>query len=427
MAGNWYQQFMPNLNGASIRDIIFTDSLNGYAVTSLRTAGDSAFILKTTNSGDNWNIKFIHNRAFVRIQFINANTGFTNAFTRIYKTTNAGENWNAINLPGIFGDDMFVLNSDTIWLAMSESLTGGVYFTGNGGTNWTPQFSGGNQNPNKIYMFNARIGFMSNNSASPNIYKTTNGGGSWTVNLSGENFYDMHFIDSLLGWKSSTASNLVDSSMKKTTNGGLSWTKQQLPTGPNLLQFGMSRFSCLNKDTIWGVGNNIFYPNSQVRGTILRTTNGGSNWLFQVPDTAIQIYNYYFINFVNKNKGWAYAVNSGIHTTNGGDPTWITGIQQISNEVPKQFRLFQNYPNPFNPKTTIKYQIANNKYQNKADVILKVFDVTGREITMLINQEQLSGTYQVDFSGAGYSSGVYFYSLIVDSKLIDTKRMVLVK
>ena len=126
----WYQQWLPDLSGASIRDITFTDSLNGYAVTNI--GGTSSYILKTTNGGDNWIVKFTHNQPYVRVMFINSSIGFTNAFTKIFKTTNAGENWNAINLPSIFGDDMFVLNEDTIWLAMSESLTGGVYRTTNG-------------------------------------------------------------------------------------------------------------------------------------------------------------------------------------------------------------------------------------------------------------------------------------------------------
>jgi hypothetical protein len=51
-AGGWTQQFMPNLNGAQIRDITFVDSLTGYAVTSI--GGSNSYILKTTNSGDNW-------------------------------------------------------------------------------------------------------------------------------------------------------------------------------------------------------------------------------------------------------------------------------------------------------------------------------------------------------------------------------------
>ncbi len=414
MVGNWYQQFMPNLNGASIKDITFTDSLNGYAVTSLRTAGDSSYILKTTDSGNNWSIKFMHNRAFVRVEFINANTGFTNAFTRIYKTTNSGENWTPINLPSIFGDDMFVLSEDTIWLAMSESLTGGVYFTSTGGTSWTPQLNLGSQNPVKIYMFNGSTGYIAKNTGSPYIRKTTNSGVNWDTIVNGRGFSDIFFVNTLTGWS-------AFDSVRKTTNGGINWQTQILPYGFGITTLYSTRFSNINSDTIWMGGGSITFPNSQSRGMLFRTTNSGNNWFYQIPDTSIHSGLYRNVQFVDKYKGWAYWSSGGIHTTNGDDTTFL-GIKQISSQIPKDYKLYQNYPNPFNPRTVIGYQLTFSSY-----VSIKVYDITGKEVFILVNQEQKTGTYQVDFPGYGFSSGVYFYSLIVDSKLIDTKKMILVK
>ncbi len=417
-AGGWTQQFMPDLGGATIRDITFIDSLTGYAVTNLRSSNDSAYILKTTNGGDNWSIKFMHDKAFVRVLFINANIGFTNAFTKIFKTTNGGDNWSVINLPSIFGDDIFVLNEDIIWLAMSESLTGGVHLTTNGGLNWDRQFSGGNQNPNKIYMYNARIGFISNSSASPNIYKTTNGGENWTVNVSGERFFDISFVDSLIGWRSSVVGNTI----YKTTNGGTNWFTQIIPNG-GIIITAIGKFSVLNRDTVWGVGGLVSFGSNGSRGILYRTTNGGNNWLFQLPDTSIHITGYTFVQFINRNTGWAYhSSQGGIHTVTGGDTNWLTEVQKISTEIPIQFKLYQNYPNPFNPRTIIKYELQITSY-----VKLAVYDIQGKEIMTLVNQKQNLGKYQVDFSGNGLSSGVYFYSLLVDNRLIDTKKMILLK
>src|SRR5207249_8526810 len=107
----------------------------------------------------------------------------------------------------------------------------------------------------------------------------------------------------------------------------------------------------------WGVGGSIVI-NSGVRGTLYHTTDGGINWKFQIPDTSIQISAYYYIQFTDNKHGWAYtlsATSGGIHTTNGGDTTFITGLKQISNNIPKVYKLYQNYPNPFNPTTNIKY------------------------------------------------------------------------
>ena len=433
MVGNWTQQFMPDLNGMPISDIFFLDSLTGWAVTNNNMPNDSGYILKTTNGGDNWIIKYKDRRDFSRIKFINQSTGFTCGGTGsgtpyFYRSTDGGNNWSAISTFGCaFWKDMSVLNKDTIWLVDDNSLCGGVFFTSTGGSSWTPQFTGGNQNPNKIYMFNARIGFMSNNSASPNIYKTENGGVSWNINLPGENFTDMFFIDSLNGWKCMPGFD-GDSSVKKTTNGGLIWTKQILPTGGIILTSQITKFSFINKDTIWGAGGQVFYGGGRFRGMLYRTTNGGNNWLFQIPDTSYGIAGFGKIQFINKNIGWAYtSYSGGIHTTTGGNDTFYTGLKQISYEVPNEFKLYQNYPNPFNPRTIIKYEINSKGKSEKAKIKLIIYDITGKELVTLVNQKQTAGTYQVDFSGTGYSSGVYFYSLIVDNKIIDTKKMVLVK
>ena len=411
----WYQQFMPNLNGASITDLTFTDSLNGYAVTNIGSS--NSYIVKTTDGGDNWSINFVNNQRFARIEFINANTGFTNAFTTIFKTTNAGNTWSPISLPGIFGDDMFVLNQDTIWLAMSESLTGGVFLTTNGGVSWVQQLNLGSANPSHIYMFNARIGFISpsTNNGTQYTRKTTNGGTTWDT-LINQGFVDIYFTDSLMGWRAR------GNNMYKTIDGGYNWITQILPYGGYFVNIGVYEFSNINADTIWGVGGWLQYPNFQSRGVLYRTTNGGSNWLFQIPDTTINIHQYVFNKFTNKLNGWAYAGFTGVHTVTGGGDTTYSGIKRMSSFIPDNFVLEQNYPNPFNPSTFIRFQI-----KRLADVRLVIYDVTGKEIKVLINQKQKGGVYEVSFEGSGYSSGVYFYSLIIDEKLIDTKKMILLK
>jgi|WetSurMetagenome_2_1015567.scaffolds.fasta_scaffold11706_3 hypothetical protein len=97
----------------------------------------------------------------------------------------------------------------------------------------------------------------------------------------------------------------------------------------------------------------------------------------------------------------------------------ITGI--ASNNEPVKYSLEQNYPNPFNPVTSINYQLARN-----SEVSLKVFDITGKEIAMLVNQKQNAGSYKVEWDASQFSSGVYFYKLIADT-FSETKKMILLK
>jgi photosystem II stability/assembly factor-like uncharacterized protein len=89
--------------------------------------------------------------------------------------------------------------------------------------------------------------------------------------------------------------------------------------------------------------------------------------------------------------------------------------------VPENFKLYQNYPNPFNPTTIITYDISLPGF-----VSLKLYDVTGREINTLINEQMDAGEYIYELNAAGLSSGIYFYSLTVGN-FIETKRMLLLK
>jgi hypothetical protein len=100
----------------------------------------------------------------------------------------------------------------------------------------------------------------------------------------------------------------------------------------------------------------------------------------------------------------------------------ITSIKVINSNVPDAFSLYQNYPNPFNPTTSIRFDI-----QKQSEVTLKIYDVMGREVATLINNETVTpGTKEVDFDASSLSSGIYFYTLsTVD--FTDTKKMMLLK
>jgi photosystem II stability/assembly factor-like uncharacterized protein len=411
----WYQQFMPNIGGKQIVDITFLDSLTGIAVAN-QYPSDSNYVLKTTNGGDNWQIIFRQYYPMQHIQFLNLNTGYACA-GYLYKTIDGGYSWNLINTSGISAGNMYVWNQDTIWLTDENSLVGGVFLTTNGGINWTPQLTIGNLNPDHIYMYNARIGFISRvNSGAPYIRRTTNGGQNWVVIVDNGSFSDMYFIDSLTGWR---AGGL----MYKTTDGGLNWDAETLPHGGNLITYTISRFSNANKDTIWGIGNSLGFPNNQYRGVIYRTTNSGMNWGFQLPDTSINIPIYFHIKFADNMKGWAYSgIYGGVHTLTGGDTVIYYGIQEKSSEIPKNFVLKQNYPNPFNPRTVIPYSLKSAGY-----VRIIAYDILGRAVQRLVDQKQSAGEYEVDFMGKFTATGVYFYRMTVDGNVIGTKKMLLLK
>ena len=97
------------------------------------------------------------------------------------------------------------------------------------------------------------------------------------------------------------------------------------------------------------------------------------------------------------------------------------GITPISTEMPEGFSLGQNYPNPFNPMTNIKIQMPKSGF-----VKLAVFDITGKEVAILVNEELNAGTYNIDFDARHLASGTYFYRMETDG-FTDVKKMIIVK
>jgi hypothetical protein len=89
-----------------------------------------------------------------------------------------------------------------------------------------------------------------------------------------------------------------------------------------------------------------------------------------------------------------------------GTKMYVTGVQTIKEGPVSDYALSQNYPNPFNPTTTIKYSIAKPGMVN-----IKVYDIVGREVATLVNQEQGSGSYQVTFDASKLASGLYIYRI----------------
>ena len=98
------------------------------------------------------------------------------------------------------------------------------------------------------------------------------------------------------------------------------------------------------------------------------------------------------------------------------------GINPQINNIPNDYYLFQNYPNPFNPETKISYEIPSD-----VNVTIKIFDVIGREVATLINNEfKKAGIYTVEWNASKYASGIYFYRLEA-GEYRNVRKMTLVK
>jgi len=102
-------------------------------------------------------------------------------------------------------------------------------------------------------------------------------------------------------------------------------------------------------------------------------------------------------------------------------PSSAAGIEINNLNVPEGFELYQNYPNPFNPSTTMSFTISDAHSTN-----LKVYDILGNEIAILVDEEKSAGSYSVVFIADQLSAGVYFYELQSGDN-VKTKKMLLLK
>ena len=131
----------------------------------------------------------------------------------------------------------------------------------------------------------------------------------------------------------------------------------------------------------------------------------------------------YQVGFANQQLGWILGDGGRIlNTTTGG----ISFIEEIELKQPSNFYLTQNYPNPFNPVTKIKFEIPGQARNDNTLVTLKIYDLLGREIATLINEEKPAGKYEVEFNATNLPSGIYFYR-IQAGDFIKTRKMVLLR
>jgi hypothetical protein len=175
-------------------------------------------------------------------------------------------------------------------------------------------------------------------------------------------------------------------------------------------------------------------------GQVDVSTNDGITW----SPTGEPVYDGIISNWVEENISLANYLSSEFKVrfqleSDGGvreDGWYVDDIGILIYTIPTsvhdnaetvtQFELEQNYPNPFNPSTKIKYSIPSNLKRETSNVSLKVYDVLGKIVATLVNEQKPAGAYEVEFDASNLSSGIYFYRLVSGS-YIQTKKLILLK
>jgi photosystem II stability/assembly factor-like uncharacterized protein len=370
-------------------------------------------ITYSTDRGTTWNnANYIATDYINTISMLNANTGFISGrWGRFAKTTDGGVTWDTSKtanpaLVPYFCNGVDFVNETTGWIVGGVAGIGGntkIWKTTNGGVNWVEQVSAYSGPVGvKISMVDANTGYMSHGAG---FQKTTNGGDNWILTTPPSTISTSYNPVKVLNANTVFTSS-SNSQVYCTTNGGTSWDSLNFPVKAGTL-FCTDWFDYNN-----GVAGGVI-------GVVGRTTNHGQTW--QIYNTGG--YTTMGVQMVHPDTIFAVSGNTygaQIFKYSKGP---VTGGFFYEHKVPTDYTLKQNYPNPFNPVTTIEFDLVK-----AGSVSLKIFDLSGREYSSEIrNLNLISGNYKMNFNGAGLSSGVYFYSLIVNGTNIATKRMMMIK
>lgn len=350
----------------------------------------------------------------------------------------------------------------------------GVYISTNNGNSWTQT----NLNNKGVLSFTLTADYIFAGTNISGVYLSSNNGISWI-----QTALDTHFVYSVAAIGSNVFAGTNGSGIYLSTNNGTTWTQTSLKNkeirclavsvnyilagandgvyfstnnGTNWIQ------SSLNNRRIYSLTvneNNVFAGafdllNTNDRG-VYRSTNNGANWMLigintisirslaiddnnlfaGTENNGVYLTKNYGVNWFNRNQGFCNILsvsslliyNNYIFAGTWGYSVWRRLLSEtlsensISTIIPLNCSLSQNYPNPFNPVTRIDFDIPK-----KGFVSLRVYNVLGREVQTLVNEEKQAGSYSVDFDGSELTSGVYFYKLEVDG-FTDVKRMMLIK
>jgi photosystem II stability/assembly factor-like uncharacterized protein len=398
----------------------------GLSVTSLALSGGNLFagtwgggIFRSSNDGASWReindglgIKHVLSLA-VRGTKIFAGTNLGGVFL----SENEGEHWTAVNngLP----IDHTVLHSlplafcDTVLFTAIKSLSGGIFRTTDNGANWTAV-----NNDLPISFLGSVTCFAVSDTiiyaGGSSVFRSTNNGSNWIYDTTGMPFSDGNVISLMVIDSNIFAGNFTDGISRSTING-----KGWYAANTGLETMGRE-VPCLTSS-----GKNIFAGVS-TDGIYLSTNEGGSWHAVDRGDPYENVY------ALIANDSIIYAGMYG--GTAGGIryrriSEFITDVSRKSNQSLPHFALAQNYPNPFNPITVIRYQLAA-----KSRVNLKVYDMLGRTVATLVDEEKPAATYSVTFDASKLSSGIYFYRLVANAvpmgragAFTETRKFVLLK
>ena len=370
----------------------------------------------------------------------NIYAGASGSVKSIYKSTNGGENWDEVLSNG--ASNFLSIACDSLGNVYAGNVSNGLMKSSNGGQNWTnvPVSVFNNHSVESVAC--GRNGYVYAGCISGGVFRSTDYGATFPVNVINTLTIVTLAVDrfnSDIIYAGASSGSPPNYGFYRSTDAGLTFS------------------SNLNPFNIWGVveklNGDLYSITTSSPYPFHKSTNSGSNWsmqstlssakrglcmdlsenfyvsgnggVFKSTDDGLTFTNFNFtytsnqvISFQNR----ILVAASG--TSNGGVYIYtdsLVSVKEKHNVIPEKFVLYRNYPNPFNPETILSYDL-----RSPALVVLEIYDIKGKSISVLVNEKQAAGKYKVLWNALNFPSGVYFYRLSADS-YSETRKMALIK
>ena len=365
-------------------------------------------ILRSSDYGSSWNLVYSSSANTPRA-IVGKSNGvvFAGMASGMVKSTDNGITWNSSGLTGIDVRALAVSQSGDILAGTSDA--GRIYRTANEGASWTVLRTGSYSTEQIVALATEADLYISAAIVAGTVILSTDNGSTWITSS------QYLSVRALYNGSDGALYAGTFGGIFRSTDHGFSWT-----------WLGGRGFASQNTGSTFAVTTNKsgYLFAGQMAGLqedrgVYRSTDQGITW-FKINSG---------LGFSNGSGVYSLTVTSNDYLLVG---TYGEGIYRTiatttsvdeakATQVPTEFVLTQNYPNPFNPRTTIRFAVPH-----LAKVHLRVYNLLGQEVEVLLSREMRPGVYSVDWNASRFASGVYFYRIEADG-FVDTKKMLLLK
>lgn len=387
------------------------------STTYYQYAGTDAGVYISTDYGTNWIIKKTglstsDPSVLVIKLWDNKGTIYAGGYGGVYRSTSWGSNWtsiasyeNGFTVPSV---NSMVINGNYI---LASTMSSGVFRSTDGGASWTAVNTGLLSSSSTLPQINSMILTPYNQNiyiyiATGNgVYLTRDYGATWYKKSTG---FPTGTIINSLATNGPVVLAGTSVGLYRSTNLGESWS--QVSGAPTTI----NTFAVYNSYIFCGTALGVYF--SKDNGI---TWGNVSTGLSYVDVLSLGVTGTYLMAGTYKDGIWRRPLSEMVQV--------IPPTAAETEKIPLEFELSQNYPNPFNPSTTINYVVPYNE-ASLQHVTLKVYDILGRDVATLVDENKSPGAYTVAFSAGEHflPSGIYFYTLRSGNYAL-TKKMILMK